>query len=328
MFTKGKLLFFYCESLIHAGAGSGMGAIDLPIQREKITQWPIFQFSGVKGSLRDYYENLTTAAGESSCTNDELFAVFGPDTMKKDSADKPGNPADNSGAVSFSDASLLFFPVGSLKGTFAYITCPLAVKRLRRSLEAIGPVDSRISLTAGVSVADEEILLPPKDDDDKACSSLLALESNQVVLEESVFRPKPCTQLKGMAQWIESCAPTTDIPWVNLPGRIAMVSDEVFKYFVEFSTEVLTRNRIDDKTGTVVDGGLWTEECLPRESLLYSLCLVCTPRKKAKGLATADDVMKYLSETHAPKRIWLGGDITGGRGILRTFFASNKTGGK
>ncbi|MBF0529349.1 MAG: type III-B CRISPR module RAMP protein Cmr4 [Deltaproteobacteria bacterium] len=320
MFTKGKLLFLYCESLVHAGAGSGAGSIDLPIQREKITQWPIFQFSGLKGSLRDHYESL------SACNNDELFAIFGPDSMKNDSANKPGNPADNSGAISLSDAMLLLFPVGSLKGTFAYITCPLAVKRLVRGLKVIGMVDQRLTGAAGLSIRDQDILLP-SNNGPGPYQSILALSSNQVVLEESQFNAMPSSELKGLAQWIENCRPAQDIPWVNLPERLAMVSDEMFKYFVEFSTEVLTRNRIDDQTGTVKDGALWTEECLPREALLYSFLLTCTPRKKnVKGLASDHDVMKYVSETHAPTRIWLGGDVTGGRGLLRTFFASGKAG--
>lgn len=310
MFTKGKLLFLYCESLIHAGAGSSSGAIDLPIQRERITLWPVFQSSGVKGSLRDHYENK-------GCSDDELFTVFGPDPMKK------GDPAENSGAVSFSDAMLLLFPVGSLKGTFAYVTCPLAVKRLQRSLEALGPVDGRITAAAGVEVKDEEILIP-LDNEQKTYTSLLVLTSSKVVLEESVFDAKPSQELKDLADWIVSCQPATDNPWVKLPHRLAIVSDEMFKYFVQFSTEVLSRNRIDDKTGTIVDGGLWTEECLPRETLLYSVFLCCAPRKTVKGLLTDENVMQYVSKTHAPCRIWLGGDVTGGRGILRTFFSDGK----
>src|SRR5437660_1291383 len=45
-------LYLYTETPLHAGAGSGLSSIDLPIQRERTTQYPLIQSSGVKGKLR------------------------------------------------------------------------------------------------------------------------------------------------------------------------------------------------------------------------------------------------------------------------------------
>ncbi|NOG48211.1 MAG: hypothetical protein HND48_01265 [Chloroflexi bacterium] len=41
-------LFMYTESALHAGTGASVSAVDLPIQRETNTQYPMVQGSGVK----------------------------------------------------------------------------------------------------------------------------------------------------------------------------------------------------------------------------------------------------------------------------------------
>ena len=52
MFLESKILFIFAETPLHAGTGSGLGAVDLPIQRERSTGYPIVQASGLKGALR------------------------------------------------------------------------------------------------------------------------------------------------------------------------------------------------------------------------------------------------------------------------------------
>lgn len=324
MFTSGKLMLLYSETPIHAGAGTGVGAIDLPIQRERVTNWPILQSSGLKGSLRDHFEIKENSS-------DKLFEVFGPDQAKD------GNPADHSGALSVSDSKVLLFPVRSLKGTFGYITCPLALKRLKRDLEtlkAIGGahITDELTSAAQTAVAGENVKVP--EEDGKPHSNLFIAISNsvqsgqaegqgpkgQVVFEEFAFTAKGDAKVNDLAKWLDGLWPG-NAPWLDLPGRLAVVPDEVFKDFVEFSTEVITRNKIDDDKGTVAKGALWTEECLPRETLLYSVLLACKPRKKNPAIATAEGVFDYLLDpARVPDRIWVGGDVTIGRGILRTTF--------
>ncbi len=52
MITATSMLYLYVETPLHAGAGSGLSSIDLPIQRERTTQYPMIQGSGIKGKLR------------------------------------------------------------------------------------------------------------------------------------------------------------------------------------------------------------------------------------------------------------------------------------
>ena len=47
------LLFLRALSPLHAGTGQGIGAIDLPIAREKATGIPYLPGSSLKGVLRD-----------------------------------------------------------------------------------------------------------------------------------------------------------------------------------------------------------------------------------------------------------------------------------
>jgi len=340
MFTKGKLMFLYSESLVHAGAGAGVGAVDLPIQRERVSNWPVIHASGVKGAMREHFEIR-------DCRNDDLFIVFGPDSNKKDSSNHSGNPADNSGAISFSDARILLFTVRSLKGTFAYITCPLALTRLKRDLETLKMlgndlITDDITQAATMSITGNQILLP-SDAAAKDLDSDLAItprnqkkpqqpqSSSKVVLEELGFEAKPDVKVGNLASWLGDCWKSSNCkalpaPWLNLKRRLAVVSDDVFKDFVEFSTEVITRNKIDDNTGTVMEGALWTEECLPREALLYSLMLACKPRKKDNKIKSDKDVIEYVASQQGktPERIWVGGDVTVGRGIVRTAFVEKE----
>ena len=52
MITDTTMLYLYVETPLHAGVGSGLSSIDLPIQRERTTQYPMIQGSGIKGKLR------------------------------------------------------------------------------------------------------------------------------------------------------------------------------------------------------------------------------------------------------------------------------------
>ena len=94
------LLGLLAETSIHAGAGQMAGVIDLPIQREAHTAWPVVFGSAVKGALR-------TLAHEQKAP--WLTAVFGPETT---------NASDHAGALLVSDARLLLLPMRSLTSHF------------------------------------------------------------------------------------------------------------------------------------------------------------------------------------------------------------------
>ena len=47
-----RLLFLHAQTGLHPGSGTALGAVDLPIQRERYTQWPVIPGSTLKGILR------------------------------------------------------------------------------------------------------------------------------------------------------------------------------------------------------------------------------------------------------------------------------------
>src|SRR2546421_2217829 len=102
-------LYLYTETPLHAGAGSGLSSIDLPIQRERTTQYPLIQSSGIKGKLRAAFEgsrdHLTAEAKAM------VDIVFGPPSTS-------GGGSEHAGALIAGDARLLLFPVRSLNGVF------------------------------------------------------------------------------------------------------------------------------------------------------------------------------------------------------------------
>ena len=62
-----------------------------------------------------------------------------------------------------------------------------------------------------------------------------------------------------------------DAVWKELPKRLAVVSDELFQYFAENACEIANHNRIDDETGVVANGALFSQENVPSETLFYGV---------------------------------------------------------
>ena len=117
MFQASKALFIYCVSPVHMGAGTAIGLIDNPIQRERHTEYPMVAGSGLKGAVRHHFWSQLDDDSRKDKAN-LLNRLFGPDT----------NASDFAGAVSFGDAQLLAFPVRSLKRAFVY-ACLLYTSR-------------------------------------------------------------------------------------------------------------------------------------------------------------------------------------------------------
>ena len=328
MFNKAALMWIYAEHPVHAGSGTGVGAIDLPIQRENVTNWPIIQPSGLKGALREHFESREKHLVLSDPTyKEKIDEVFGPEAG-----------ADHAGAIALTDAKLLLVPVCSLKGTFAYITCPLAISRLRRDLLALRQQINKDLLSAATDSdipALPDINASPKEDEiwvaaapQQAANDPLVNQSdlainNEVILNELSFKAKPNPKVNEFSKWIG--ARTSDLSWLedkdNIFKRLAIVHDNTFKFFVETYTEVVTRNKINNDTGIVEPGALWAEEYLPRESVLYSTVFAVKPFKNSPILVSGGDVLNFVTKApHVPKYLWVGGNITTGKGLVKLQF--------
>jgi len=123
------LFTFYSLTPLHAGAGDSAGAVDLPVQREKHTEYPVVYSSGIKGSIRCFSEFNSTL-------KPYVKEIFGDE----------GNEG-SSGRVIFTDAKILFFPVRSSEGVFKWVTCPFVIERFKRDLKFIDIPGDDFSVT-------------------------------------------------------------------------------------------------------------------------------------------------------------------------------------
>lgn len=281
---KTSLLFLYAESALHVGAGKSLSAVDLPIQRERTTDFPNIQGSGLKGALRS----------QTPAEPNDIFAVFGPDT------DKAG---DYAGALSVGEAHLVLFPVRSLRGVFAYATSALALARLAREAAA-----------AGQAVPFSNPAAPAPKTCQITTSSELGV-SGSVVLEEFAFAASSSAGTDMIAQWFATNAlpPGEEYSFwrEKVKKSLVILPDDDFRDFVLHSTEVTTRVRLEPDSKTVAQGALWTQEALPADSLLVSA--ITARRLRNGGSMDASDVMDWVQQT-IPARIQVGGDETTGLG--------------
>jgi len=289
--TKIKPFFIKTITPLHVGSGSDLGIVDLPIQREAHTGFPKIEASSLKGAIRKAFED--------NYKNDEdkkkIHIVFGCDGCEKDfPEDFKDDEKDFAGALGFSDARILFFPVKSVKGVFAYITCPMVLKRLQEDLTLCeNTTFETIDISSNI--------------DDNEC---IVFENNQniindknIILEEYSFEVT-----KG------KLTSSFKIPQID-KTRLVIISDDNFTYFVKNSTEVITRTKINNQTGTVKQGGLFTEEYLPAETVMYSLVIANKPySNKINNFKDANQVMEFFNQI--PKHIQIGGNSTLGKGIV------------
>lgn len=235
---KSKILYLFTRTPLHIGAGSSVGAIDQPIQRERHTGFPIIPGSSIKGVLRDYI-----FPGAEEGENPEADQCFGKGSSGKDAS---------AGQISFGEACLVAFPVRSAKGAFALAVSPLTLSRLNRD-------------------AGWNLCIPEMPADMTCCAgSKLVIDRSGVkgvVLEEYAFKQVG----EFPTEWEEKLSSLlSDTVLSNAVGRFVLLSDGDLSHFAVNACQVNQHVRIDDKTGTAEDGKLFNEETVPSETLFYA----------------------------------------------------------
>jgi CRISPR-associated protein Cmr4 len=302
MYKSTQPLFLFCETPLHAGSGNDLGIIDLPIQRERHTGFPKIESSGLKGSLREAFEK------KSGINQATIHRVFGYDdnaimdsTVKAAFVNK--KEREFAGALAVTDARVLLFPVKSQKGIFAWITCNRVLNRFEDEMRNTAKVVSFPALgtlTIGSTGTASNIL-----------------DGTTIRLEEYAF--SDCTansKISELGKWIADKLYANQTYWhTKMQKDIVVLSDDDFADFVNHSTEVITRTKIDNETGTVSDTALFTEEFLPSETLMYSLVMFA-PEFKSGGMK--DEAVKAFFVDNQPEVLQIGGNSSLGKGIVRT----------
>lgn len=293
MFEQHCAVFLYAVSPVHLGAGSAIGVIDNPIQRERHTGHPVFAGSGIKGAVRHGFEALK---GDKNL----LDRLFGPES---------GSADLHAGAISFGDAQLVAFPVRSLRNGYVYATCPQTLARAARLLSLMKtPVPWQI----------------PAEPGDGDC-----LVANQNLLSEGKLHLEGFEYTAG-AQNSSLAAIGEDLARRALPEDdsykyfreklardLVILSSTNFTYFTQNATVVEPHVRIDDETGAAKDTGLFYTENLPAESILIAPLLASKTRTgKMEDELTAAAVLSAVSKVLDGKLLQIGGDATTGRGLV------------
>ncbi len=352
MYRKANILFLMNQTPMHAGSGDSLGIVDMPIQRERHTGFPKIEASSLKGALREAFESLSIVDKENKKyklqdgkfkdsenyfqTIQEVWKIKVKENGKeveKEVKDKeenkkikfdqaihltfgPENGDEHAGALGFTDARLLLFPVKSMKGVFVWITSPKVLKRFQQDMNLV------TKQSENEKPKSEELKFDANINEGEFCffyeNNEKILISDKLILEEYTFSKSENTP--NMSIEIPE-----DVLNLIEKDKIVILHDNDFTDFVNLSTEVITRNKINNETGTVAQGQLWTEEYLPAESVLYSMVMASDIFSNEKSIFKkgAEDVINFFDAGLQPA-VQIGGNATLGKGITRTCFINTQ----
>lgn len=269
---------------LHVGAGRGLGYIDMPIVREKVTAWPYVPGSSIKGVISD---NFGASDEEERRKDKYLKASFGTSGSDNECA---------AGALVFTDANILCLPVRSFYGTFAWVSSPFCLKR------------------AGISAS-----LPnfPKESDAlTANDSTLTGDDGKIYLEDLDIPAQKINEAGRIANDIAGSVFNDNKEWQKIfAERFALVSDDLFTFLCESGTEVNPHIRINSKTGIVEQGALWYEESLPVETILTGR--IWCDKVFADGISPEDLFERFCGQNLT---LQIGGKASTGKGLVRCIF--------
>jgi CRISPR-associated protein Cmr4 len=257
----------------------------------------------VKGTLRD--SCLSKSKGDKA-KEDKCYEVFGPPTDNADAF---------AGAAQFADQRLLLLPIRSLAGTFAWVTSPYLLRRFLRDIHDVNP--SQAALNAP-TVADKKCLVVKVSDPTQPPTKLKVRvgAAYKVVLEDLDLE---LTEDQLASQWaVRIGSHVFDDPaWQKMfAERFCIVSADVLSFLLDTATEITARIKLQEEAKTVQRGGLWYEEALPTETILYGLVLATpTGYHKNNGLDEAK-IFDVVANSIEPV-VQLGGKATVGRGLCR-----------
>lgn len=293
------ILGLLAQTSIHAGTGQNTGIIDLPIQREGHNGWPCIFGSAVKGAIRTFAEDsLIHSDTEKAQDNLSISLVFGSESNETDT---------HAGAIAFSDARLLLFPVRSLTSQFKWVTCPAALKRYQRDI-------TRLGQTVNINIPSYKI---------SETSAVIDSNSNHAEANKTNSKPLFLEEYRFDTQ-TDNLKPIIDMLATLMQGdnieallqeQLTLISDDMFSYIVQHTTPVNAHIAIDSDTKMVKNGALWYEESLPPESLLYTTLSASKPRQKSP-IQSATDMLEIVTGLFPADQAWLqvGGNETVGMG--------------
>lgn len=286
---------------LHVGTGQSVGAIDLPVARERTTTWPIVPGSSLKGVLRDaatdnfLRENNKTDSDEGLREAETtLSALFGR-------AGSGGDDTGNAGALAFSDLRLICMPVRSYNGTFAYVTCDLAIRRLNE-LAGLAQVTALNPNLFAVSAAEKART---------KAGGVCRFNNGHVILEDLDLSAEDLdpAAADALAKLVEPLG----VDAGEFAKRLVCVESTRFTFLANYATEVVTHVSLDFKTKSAKTGFLRQEEAVPSEAIFAGLA-TASFGPTGNRAAAQKDFQKLIGSRPI---LQFGGKATTGMGICR-----------
>ncbi len=223
--------FIKCITNLHMGSGDiNFNIIDNEVQRDPITNYPTMFSSGVKGALREHFEN---------CTKEIVTSIFGSDVKNSNEGEKEKSTPGN---LKFMTGNLLYLPIRAAIGSMSYY--------LVTSKDILRQFGEMYKTITGDEVEKDFIEEVNKLDDKKAYAVIkenIKIEYNdycepEVIAEQILNVLKRATGADFEKLLI---IPDEDLRHINLP--------------------VLARNQLDNG----ISQNLWYEEVVPHEAVFY-----------------------------------------------------------
>ena len=281
------LLYLYAESPVHTGAADSVDVLDLPVQREAATGYPVIWGQSLKGALRQ-------AARDAGWDPGMITSVFGSDV-----AEAAAGGSTTPGGLAVGDAQLVAMPVPALRRTFAWVTSEIALGRLARKYRALDlevpavpevRTGEGVAATAAWTDAPSEVLGP--------CVLPLGNAAND-----------------RLARWAARLAEDAlgagagFTPFAAKLGRdLIMAGSDVMPVLLRECTEQSVRVQLAAESKTVENGPFYSEY-LPAETILAA---ALTLRRGADDAAARAALGRLLNG----QLLQVGGDETLGKGLV------------
>lgn len=222
---KTYIYLMKCLTNLHVGNGDvNYNVIDNEVEKDPITNYPIINSSGVKGALRQYFEQTNPGV---------VTSIFGSAAGSASENTKPGK-------LKIMQANMLARPVRASKGSEAYYmaTTKTALSQLENTALKLGDfsffsasaIDSKFNYrSVDEAIALEGYSVESKLDDVVLKTALCGIiGENFAVLSDSMFRKLPLPVVarndlddNGISKnlWYEELVPHESIFWFAVIGE-------------------------------------------------------------------------------------------------------------
>ncbi|HLI39926.1 MAG TPA: type III-B CRISPR module RAMP protein Cmr4 [Streptosporangiaceae bacterium] len=284
------LLYLYAESPVHTGAADSVDVLDLPVQREAATGYPVIWGQSLKGALR---QAACDAGSEAGWGKDRVEAVFGSAIERPDE-----DGGTTAGTLAVGDAQLVAMPVPALRRTFAWLTSEIALGRLARKYAVLGwpslPVpaarsDGGAAASGEWTQAGREVLgpclVPLGDAPDDRLAAWAGRIAGDALAADEAFRP-----FAG-----------------KLRGDLVLAGSDIVPVLLTECTEQAVRVQLGESK--TVENGPFYSEYLPAETIMAA---ALTLREKGDTAEHRQALRGLLHE----QLLQIGGDETIGKGLM------------